>query len=254
MALRTRKDTVAIVIQTLGAEVAFLLVRSDEHPIEIAYAGLEYRDATVALERAGYQAMRALPRQRKAAESALENAGRRAFEALPPAVQQAIKNHRTVLLAPDFRGRQDTIPFELMHDGKACLGATRILARFTSLSHLAATLDTRVRVPRRQRALVTAAPVVKGYDALDLAPLEQQEITATLTQRGFDAPVIDPARLSATFFTDRLAHVDVLHVSAHGESVADLEWLVLPDGKRLVVDDLLRDPQVPCAFCLPQHV
>ena len=65
-------------------------------------------------------------------------------------------------------------------------------------------------------------------DALDLAALEQEEITSTLQQHGFDVPPIDSERLSAAFYTERLAYVDVLHVSGHGESGADLEWLVLP--------------------------
>jgi len=184
--------------------------------------------------------MRAPAAERQKAEGVLAATGERAFGALPNSVQQAINGHRTILIAPDFRGHQDIVPFELMHDGAGYLGASRILARFTSLAHMATTLDTRVPLPRRRRALVTAAPVVEGYDALDLALLEQEEITATLKRCGFDAPAIDPERLSASYFTDRLSYVDVLHVSAHGESGADMEWLLLPKHQRLVVDDLMQ--------------
>jgi hypothetical protein len=113
---------------------------------------------------------------------------------------------------------------------------------------MASTLDTRVLSSPRWRALVTAAPVVEGYDRLDMAALEQEEIASTLEQHGFDVPAIDAERLSAGFYTERLAYVDVLHVSGHGESGADLEWLVLPGRRRLVVDDLLKSPQYRVPF------
>jgi hypothetical protein len=248
VALRSHESTIALVSHTLDAEVVFLVLRSDDSPVERVVTGPDYSAASAVLERAAYVAIRSSAKKRGAAEAALAAAGRRAFESLPAALQQAMRNHRTILLAPDFRGRQDVVPFELMHDGEGYLGATRVLARYTSLAHMAASLDTRVRQPQRRRALVTAAPVVEGYDALDLAPREQQAIVASLTEHGFDAPMINPVRLSARFFTDRLAYVDVLHVSAHGESGADLEWLVLPDGQRLVVDDLLHDPQYRLPF------
>ena len=162
-------------------------------------------------------------------------------------VQQVIAAHDTLLLAPDFRSRLDTVPYELLRGGdrnaEDWLGVTHVIARFTSLAQLAAALDTRAAVPRMRRALVIAAPVAEGYDPLDLAAFEQEEIGATLSRAGFDAPPIDPPRLAATFFTDRLSYVDVLHVSAHGEAGAGTEWLVLPGGRRLVVNDLEASPQ-----------
>ena len=246
--LRSHKDTIALVSHAVDNHVAFLVLRSDDHPLETFVAGPEYQAASAALERAAYVAIRTKADKKQAAQAALIAAGRQAFETLPAPLQQAIREHRTLLFAPDFHGHQDVVPFELMHDGDAFLGVTRIMARYTSLAHLATSLDTRVQPPRRQRALVAAAPVAEGYDALDLAPREQQDIVATLTEHGFDAPSIDPMRLSAAFFTDRLAYVDVLHVSAHGESGADLEWLVLPRGRRLVVDDLLQNPQYRMPF------
>lgn len=248
VALRSRDDTIALVSHALDAEVTFLVLRSDDHPVETFVAGPKYRTASAALERAAYIAIRAPKDKKKVAEAALAAAGRQAFDTLPEALQQSIRQRRKILFAPDFRGRQDVVPFELMHDGEAYIGATRVMARYTSLAHMATSLDTRVRMPHRRRALVTAAPVVEGYDALDLAPREQQTIVKRLTEYGFDAPDIDSARLSAQFFTDRLAYVDVLHVSAHGESGADLEWLVLPRGQRLVVDDLLQNPQYRLPF------
>jgi hypothetical protein len=247
-ALRERDDTVAIVSHVSGSQVAFLLIRSDADPLEHCVAGPEYMTASAALERAAYVALRAGAAKRKAAETALADAGRRAFAALPAELAHAIRDHEVILFAPDFRGRQDTIPFELMKDGKGCLGVRKVFARSPSLAHLATSIDTRLPSASRRRALVAAVPVAEGYDALDLAPREQQEIVEALTAQGFDAPTIDPARLSATFFTDRLPYVDVLHVSSHGEVGADLEWLVLPRGQRLVVDDLLETPQYRLPF------
>jgi CHAT domain-containing protein len=246
--LRAHDDTFALVSHAGEDAVAFLMVRGDDQPLVVFHAGADYRAASEALERAAYVAIRASAARKDAAEAAVLAAGRRAFDTLPAPLRQAIREHRTLLLAPDFQGSQDVVPFELMHDGDAFLGVTRIIARYTSLAHLATSLDTRMRVPNRRRALVVAAPVAEGYDALDLAPREQQQIVSMLSGLGFDAPTIDPMRLSAAFFTDRLAYVDVLHVSAHGESGADLEWLVLPRGQRLVVDDLLQDPQYRMPF------
>jgi CHAT domain-containing protein len=248
VALREREDSVALVMQSLGTEVTFLVLESDDRPIQHVVAGSEYRLASAALaEVANGAKRRTLPRGNDP-ETVVADAGRRAFHALPQSIQQAIATHRTILLAPDFRGREDVVPFELMHDGTAYLSATRILARFTSLAHMASTLDTRVLSSPRRRALVTAAPVVEGYDPLDLAALEQEEIVSTLQQRGFDVPTIDAARLSAGFYTERLGYVDVLHVSGHGESGAGMECLVLPKKQRLTVDDLLERPQYRVPF------
>jgi hypothetical protein len=113
---------------------------------------------------------------------------------------------------------------------------------------MASTLDTRVLSSPRLRGLVTAAPVVDGYDRLDMVALEQEEITSTLQQYGFDVPAIEADRLSADFYTERLGFVDVLHVSGHGESGADTEYLVLPKQQRLTVDDLLARPQYRVPF------
>jgi CHAT domain-containing protein len=247
-ALRTREDSVAVVIQTLGTEVTFVLLEGDGRPIHHVTAESEYRLASAALANVANQAIRRTWPRGQDPERAVADAGRRAFDAMPKSVQQAIAAHHTILLAPDFRGRQDVVPFELMHDGTDYLSATRIIARFTSLAHMASTLDTRVLSSPRLRALVTAAPVVEGYDRLDMAALEQEEIASSLQQHGFDAPAIDADRLSAGFYIERMGFVDVLHVSGHGESGADMECLVLPKQQRLTVDDLLARPQYRVPF------
>jgi len=245
-ALNERKDTVSIVIQSVGSEVAFLVLSSGAMPVQHFLAGPDYQVSAQALTDSANEMVRGHTEGRL--KSALEAAGRTAFQALPDAVREAIRSHHTILLAPDFRGRQDIVPFELMHDGEAYLGASRVVARFTSLAHMATTLDTRMRLPLRRRALVISVPVAEGYDSLDLAPLEQEEITRTLTRSGFDAPPINPARVTAPYLLDRLAYVDVLHVSAHGESGAGMEWLVLPKQQRVVVDDLMQRPSYSVPF------
>ncbi len=244
-AMTERPDAVAVVLQGLGDELAIITVLGGDGAVGVERAPAAALDALRALEEAAGAALRAPARDRLRADAALEQAGRAAFEALPASVRQAIDAHDTLLLAPDSRSRLDTVPYELLRgDGHGgWLGVTRVIARFTSLAQLAAALDTRAAVPRMQRALVVAAPVAEGYDPLDLAAFEQEEIGATLARAGFDAPPIDPPRLAASFFTDRLSYVDVLHVSAHGEAGAGTEWLVLPGGRRLVVNDLEASPQ-----------
>lgn len=247
-ALRAHGDTIALVSHVVDDTVSFLLVRGGDGPFAYRVAGPDYRAACSALERAAYVAIRARAERRPQAEAELVAAGRRAFDALPDELRHAIAASHVVLLAPDFHGRDDAVPFELLHDGTAHLAATRVIARHPSLAGMAASLDANLRLPGRQRALVVAAPVADGYATLDLATRERQDAMDALGRQGFDAPTIDPDRLSSAFFSERLAYVDVLHVAAHGESGADLEWLVLPHGQRLLVDDLLQDPQYRLPF------
>ena len=247
-ALRAHPDALALVSHVVDDAVSFLMIRGGGEPFAYEIAAADYRAACAALERAAYVAIRARGKRESRAEADLVAAGRRAFEALPSGLRDAIAGSRVLLLAPDFHGRDDAVPFELLHDGTAHLAATRVIARHPSLAGMAASLDAHPRTRDRRRALVVAAPVADGYATLELAALERQDIVDALGRQGFDAPSIDPARLSSAFLVDRLGYVDVLHVAAHGESGADLEWLVLPQGQQLLVDDLLRDPQYSLPF------
>src|SRR5262249_27532289 len=52
------------------------------------------------------------------------------------------------------------------------------------------------------------------------------------------------------FFLERTSYIDVLHLAAHGQSVASIEYAVLPEGQRFSVDDLLarRQRSMPMAY------
>ncbi|MGY1668069.1 CHAT domain-containing protein [Geodermatophilus sp. SYSU D00696] len=174
---------------------------------------------------------------------ALTRPARAAFDALPGAVQETLHAANTVLVAPDHRHVLSDVPWELLHDGTAHLMGSRVVARFTSLRHLARTLDTPVLPPQRPpRALAVAAAEGLPERPLPTADPEVSTVRDVLAGRGFDAPQISPGRLSADYLTERLGRVDVLHVAAHGTSEAGTEYLVLPNGERLSVDDLLRRP------------
>jgi hypothetical protein len=173
---------------------------------------------------------------------AVADAAGAAFAALPAEVQACLRRAAVLLVVPDYRGEDSVLPYELLHDGGSYLMESRVVSRFTSLEHLANTLDSPVARRRTQRALVTAAPEGIPARPLPTALPERDAIQVLLADTGFDAPVIDPVRLSPDFYRDRLPYIDLVHVAAHGESAAGTEYVVLQDGRRLSVDDLSEAP------------
>lgn len=227
-----------------------LFVMVNHKGLSIDRAGPEFDAAAEALEGAAelavFQARAGLA---SGASDPLGQAARKAFCALPERVRDAITTSKYLLIAPDYRSRAP-VPYELLHDGRDYLLATRVIARFASLRHLARTLDAHSERPALRRALVVAAPNALPARPLYTAAPECTLIRDRLQAAGFDAPEISDSRLNAAFFTDRLSYVDTLHVAAHGESKVGLEFLALPNGRRLSVDDLLarRQRSVPFVY------
>src|SRR5262249_10290035 len=113
---------------------------------------------------------------------------------------------------------------------------------------MARTLDMPVsHVATRHALVVSASAAVPQRPLLTAAP-ECTQVRVGLRAAGFDAPDITESRLDAAFFTDRLGWIDVLHVAAHGESPAGTEYLALPNGRRLSVDELLARQQRSMPF------
>ncbi|NAZ75454.1 CHAT domain-containing protein [Kineococcus sp. T13] len=198
------------------------------HALDPAYAA-----ASAELERAAENA--SWMGQHGAA--ALARAAQRLHRILPAPVRDALARTSTVLLAPDVEVAHP-LPYELLHDGEDHLLATTVLARFSSLTHLARTLDTRTARPVPHRALVLAAPTARAGEPLVNAEAEQVSVRSQLRLSGFDAPEVAESRLTAEYVLERLPHVDVLHVAAHGQVEAGTEYLELPAAERLTVDDL----------------
>jgi hypothetical protein len=175
-------------------------------------------------------------------DAAVADAALTAFRALPGDVQARVSRSGVLLVVPDYRHEEAVMPYELLHDGESYLMESKVVARFTSLEHLANTLDGGVGRHRTQRALVTAAPNGIPDRVLTTAIAERDAVRDSLNAGGFDTPTIDPIRLSADYYADRLPYVDVLHLAAHGESAAGTEYVLLEDARRLSVDDLAAAP------------
>jgi hypothetical protein len=177
-------------------------------------------------------------------------AGKELFEAQPSAIKDAIRNHQSLLLVPDFSINGDITPFELMYDEGSFIGTSKVISRFISLEHLARTLDSTYTSHQRPRAIVTSIdnPTSVEADKLQAASIECQTIRQLFCSSHFDVPESNTEQLSAKYFTDRLSFVDVLHIAAHGESLKGDEWLLLPNDDKFVVDDLYAKKQRSIPF------
>jgi len=212
-----------------------------------------YRAAARELARVAIQATAG-----KADAEAVKKAGRALFKALPKPVQKLIRDHDTILLAPDLRADEDSVPFELMYDADACLALTKAIARLGSLRDVCRAVEPRRPGQGKTRALIACADVVAGRPPLEFARQEQAEVRGLFAAAKWDAPVIESQRLSPRFLVERLKYVAVLHLAAHGEVFIGNEAVLLPGRQRLVVDDLLRKrfPSLPFVYlntCLLAH-
>lgn len=243
-ALSSHVDTVVIIMHTIGERCLFLcLAGNQSQPIQAFWADSAYGSATRALAQAARDHLDLVSVGGAGfTGDDLQAFGEAAFRAMPSEVQQLIREHTSVLLVPDFRTDEDSVPFEIMHDGVDYLGVSKIVARLTSIWHAvhileATSIKRRVRQPR---AILTSAPIVSGLPDLRFARGEIAAVHDLLKQRLWDAPPIAEERLSSSFLLDRLEYISLLHIAAHGETVAGNEALILPHNERLEADDLLR--------------
>lgn len=238
-----------ITVSVAGQEGVLVLVRhSDDRggyflAIDQDGAGIwPSADLTTVLDDLDDAAERMVQLRPIGGRDAVADAAAAAFAALPAEVQVRLRRATVLLVVPDYRREDRVLPYELLHDGESYLLESRVVTRFTSLEHLANTLDGKIAWRRTHRALVTAAPEGIPTRPLPTALPERDAIQVLLADTGFDTPVIDPARLSSDFYRDRLPYVDLVHIAAHGESAAGTEYVVLEEGRRLSVDDLSEAP------------
>jgi tetratricopeptide (TPR) repeat protein len=244
------KGVATLISHTWGeGKRLFLVVTSNG--LTLHETGAEFNGAIEALENAAEMAaFRAGSGIATEGNDVLAGPAKAAYTALPDGVRNALAEANVVLVAQDYHSGGADIPFELLHDGENYLLGTRVIARFTSLRHLARTLDTRAKRLPRARALVTVAPGAIPSKPLYTAVPESASIRERLGEAGFDTPEVLESRLSPEFFNQRLSYIDVLHIAAHGESRAGSEYVVLPQGRRLSVDDLMarRQRSFPFAY------
>jgi hypothetical protein len=253
-ALGRASDTVAVISHD-ASPAGELMILASQAGLSVHKVGKTFSEAAALLEDAAELAADLAPLQAAAGLASgdadpLALAARHAWMSLAVGVREAIAGAKVVLLVPDYRSKVPLLPWELLHDGEDYLLNRKVLARFGSLKHLACTLDVPVSHGATRHALVVSASDAIPQRPLRTAAPECTQVRIGLRAAGFDAPDITESRLDAGFFTDRLGWIDVLHVAAHGESLAGTEYLVLPNGRRLSVDQLLarRQRSMPFVF------
>jgi hypothetical protein len=245
-AVQQRPNTAAIVLQSTRDEVLFLCATGDPgEPLLFERTG-GYADAARTLA----QALCAeVDQPTNDGRAQLAGLGRAAFNALPLRVRELVSRRQVLLFVPDFRSDQDSIPFELFHDGTDFLGITKVVARSLSLREMVRSLEPPVlSLPHRKRAVCIAASHVQGFDELLFADWEVEQIRGTLEADDWEVPPFDERTLRSDLFLDAGELASVVHIAAHGEVYAGSEALVLSDNERVIVSDIERKPQLLRAF------
>jgi len=240
-ALHARPETAVIVLQSFQDSTLFLGLAGDQPEILAALAGREYREAALNLAR---QAQEELEFAGLALggvqDDGLRPAACEAFAALPASIQELIQKKSTLILAPDFRDAQDRVPFELMHDGQSYLSLKKVVARVASLSQVVQILTRFTDLNSEKRAVCAAIPEVEGYPELEYSRPEAAAVRRLLQLQGWDAPEISTKELLEERLLGLMEQASLLHLSAHGETTAGEEALLLPERQRLTTEDLLR--------------
>lgn len=250
VALRDWPDAVALVVRELADETLFVCV-SGGHPVELVRADASYRRAAGNLKQLLEQEIDAIEfLGAPGPDTDFAAAGREAFAQLPARVRELVAAFDVILICPDHRTGGDAVPYELFHDGAAPLGVTRTVARYPSLAALTRSAEGSGRRDPHLRALVLAVSEAGTRPVLRHAMEEAGWVRGRLQAAGWDAPDIEPSRVSPTFLLDRLPLVSHVHIAAHGEVVGHEEALILADGTRLRVEDLLGRffPRMPAVY------
>jgi CHAT domain len=240
VALRRHPDTAAIVVRSLRDRTVFLYASQGEDEIRHATAWTESQEATNELATAARAEFDFLLMSGATTDGDFEELCRAAFRELPDAVREVIRSHEFLLVVPDARTDSESAPFELLHDGDAYLGTSKVIARAPSLREAVRALEGGAAGPSRKRGLVAAAAVVEGFPPLLYALGEADHLRRKLETEGWDVAAFKDDRLTPRNLLDRLQHVSVSHLAAHGISTAGDEALLLPAGERLTVEFLVR--------------
>ena len=249
-ALRSWPEAAAIVVRELEAETLFVGASGDT-PAFVVRADPSYRTAAWTLGAKLAEELDALELVGTPAPAEVfEAAGRAAFAALPARVRELVAAHPVILLCPDYRTGGDATPYELFHDGSGWLGLERVIARHPTLAALTRSVEGTTRRDPHLRALTVAVSQAAGFDELRFAADEAAWVRQRLVEADWDAPKIEPARVSAAFLLDRLPYAAHFHVAAHGEASGHDEALVVTGGERLRTDDLLGRffPRLPTVY------
>jgi|GEM_PF-2900574 len=228
-----------LLLQPLTDGMGFLMMSPAWEQPRWVVSGNEYGSLATRLREAVSESLKELQVTADISRDLLIDAGAALFNGLPPDVRNAIGQHGTLLLIPDYSFDGGVVPFELMHDGTSFVGEEIVIARYISLKHLARSLDAVVSQPGQGRALITPITDATDLEAdrLENAGPECEAIVQLLRASKYDIPAV-AQQLTPAYYTDRMSFLDILHIAAHGESEEGDEWLLLPNDEKFYVDDL----------------
>jgi CHAT domain len=238
--LRRHHDTGVIAIRAGRSKTVYLCASGANDDLVTAVAWTDSDDATRQLAAAARDELDFVLMSGASGGGDFEALCRAAFQELPDAVRAFIAEHDVLIVVPDERTDGESAAFELLHDGEAHLGMTKVVSRVPSLRGVVHVLEGGGRLLPRKRALVAAAPAPGGFPPLLYAAGEAEHVRVDLESEGWDVPTIEADRLGSDFLVDRLQHVAIAHLAAHGASTAGDEALLLPAGQRLTTEFLTQ--------------
>jgi CHAT domain len=237
--LRRRPDTGVIVTRAGRNRTVYLCASGANDELVRSVSWSDSRDATRQLAGAARDELDFILMSGSSADGEFAGLCQAAFQELPNAVRAFIGQHDVLILVPDIRADEENSAFELLHDGEAHLGIKKVVSRVPSLRDLVRVLAGARLLPRR-RALVAAAPAPEGLPPLLYAASEAEHVRVSLESEGWDVPAIEADRLAPGFLLDRLQHVAIAHLAAHGVSTAGDEALLLSARQRLTTEFLTQ--------------
>jgi hypothetical protein len=226
-------DALVLVAQNVGSAAFFIAVGGGDDEVLITPPLTDTRIAFANLIAGAEQSVGVPGRDER-----LASLGRKAFESLPASIRDRLRRASLVMIVPDLTAGRDRIPFELLHDGDAFLGVSKILVRCLSLWHALRVLEPPPLAPTiGRRALCVAVAEPPGFEALPYAAKEPDMVRNALGSSWDSASLVE-ADAEPDAILELAPLADVLHLACHGDSAAGAEALVLANGARLRAIDI----------------
>lgn len=225
-------DTLVLVVQNVGSGTFFVVIDGADDVL-ITPPSTDTRIAFANLI-AGAEQSVGVP----TSGGRLESLGRAAFESLPASVRDRLRRASLLMIVPDLTAGRDRIPFELLHDGDAFLGVSKILCRALSLWHALRVLEPPLLAPAiGRKAVCVSVAEPPGFPALPYAATEPALMRSALGL-GWNCESLVESDAEPDTVLELAPLADVLHFACHGDSAAGAEALVLAQGARLRAIDI----------------
>ena len=242
-AMVARGASCALLMQTIGDRVCFMLATGDpDNPFIQADAGPEYLEAARALSSGLSDAIHDPSVDTTDVFAALGGA---AFDAIPGEIRRGIGDRSTLYIVPDYWANNESVPFELLHDGTDFLCLKMVVARSMSLADLLRTAEEPVvQSDTGSRAVCVGAPEARGEKRLEFAEAEASMARRFLTEWAWDAPEISSKNLEPDRLLDAMEFAGITHIAAHGKVTAGSDAVVLDGDVALTVEDIEARPRL----------